>query len=676
MSEDFLDGCCQADNMSNQLINPFVSVIMPVHNGMDTLERAIGSVVAQTYKNWELLVVNDASTDGTGGLLQTWVSKDIRVQPFFLKENVGPGAARNVALRHATGEFIAYLDSDDEYYADYLEQIALRQEKGDVLIFGNDYVIDDPVVGGNNTFKGPLKPWDPTLICRDMFAQNMATPLGIAHRRRLLAKVNGFNEMLWSDEDWDFIKRLARSGADFAYIPHKSGRYHVRADSLSRAPKLTRRQRAFVLSNYEAGKPIFHRQIKMPSMRPVRKVAFVSPHCLIDFTNGAATATLDGLQLLQNQSFECQVLCSSQSDAWEEVVLEDALHEQQTPFEIREVRVGTRMSRMILTRQGKVPIAIFKKTSSNRKWEDRDEIKLFLATCEHLLAQNRPDVIWTYGGDGVSRAIHRLVKKLDIPIVFFLHNFAYLSPEPFRMMDYTLVSSQYARRFYWDRLGLACQELSLVLDPDRVRVDQWNPQYVTFVNPVPRKGIHVFTRIAEVISQRRPDIPLLMVEGVGRRGFLSKLGVDLSGIKNLKIMANTPDPRDFYSITKLLLMPSLMENVGFCAIEAMHNGIPVLASNRGALPETIGPDGYMLDIPQVYTPKTCFIPTAEEVEPWVDMIVRLWDDKALYEKSSQAAKLRARRWLPDQLAPIYSEFFKNITHQPGPPLVPKEMSPI
>ena len=55
---------------------------------------------------------------------------------------------------------------------------------------------------------------------------------------------------------------------------------------------------------------------------------------------------------------------------------------------------------------------------------------------------------------------------------------------------------------------------------------------MTFVNPEPRKGVHVFARIAEVLSRRRPDIPLLLVEGAGKASFLPQLGIDLSGVKN------------------------------------------------------------------------------------------------------------------------------------------------
>ena len=197
---------------------------------------------------------------------------------------------------------------------------------------------------------------------------------------------------------------------------------------------------------------------------------------------------------------------------------------------------------------------------------------------------------------------------------------------------------------------------------------------MTFVNPEPRKGVHVFARIAEVLSRATAGHSFA-ARGRGRQDKLpAATGHRLERNKNVKIMPNTPDPRQFHAVTKLLLMPSLMENAGLVAMEAMFNGIPVLASNRGGLPETIGDAGFLFDIPARYTPDTRDMPTAEEVEPWVETIIRLWDDAAEYERWSQAARERAQQWHPDHLAPIYRDFFGSITHQPGPPLVPNTMN--
>ncbi len=73
----------------------------------------------------------------------------------------------------------------------------------------------------------------------------------------------------------------------------------------------------------------------------------------------------------------------------------------------------------------------------------------------------------------------------------------------------------------------------------------------------------------------------------------------------------------------------------------MANGIPVLASNRGALPETVGDGGLIFDIPSRYTPNTRIVPTAEELEPWVETILRLWDDEAFYRQQSEKAIAQA-----------------------------------
>jgi hypothetical protein len=90
----------------------------------------------------------------------------------------------------------------------------------------------------------------------------------------------------------------------------------------------------------------------------------------------------------------------------------------------------------------------------------------------------------------------------------------------------------------------------------------------------------------------------------------------------------------------------------------------------GRLPETLGDAGFLFPIPARYTPETTDVPTAAEVEPWLDTIVRLWDDGPFYERASHAVSARAEQWFPDRLAPRYCEFFSGIFHQPGPPIAP------
>ena len=117
-------------------------------------------------------------------------------------------------------------------------------------------------------------------------------------------------------------------------------------------------------------------------------------------------------------------------------------------------------------------------------------------------------------------------------------------------------------------------------------------------------------------------------------------------------------------------MPSLWwETQGLVAVEAMINGIPAVGSDRGALPETLGDGGIALPLPERLTPVSQILPTAEEVEPWVQAIIRLWDDPEWYQEMGSRASKRAQFWHPDRLRPLYAEFFGNVRLQPAPPLV-------
>jgi len=643
-------------------MEPLISVIMPVHNGAFTLDRAVRSVVAQEFTDWEILAVDDGSTDDTWTILERWAAADNRIRIDRSEENRGMAAARNVAIELAHGKMIAFLDRDDEYNPDYLGHVRRLSDQADVLVFGYDYVYED----GPSEGRPPA--WSPADVAQQLFLQNVVMPLGVAHARDWWKKAGGFHEGSWQP-DWDYWKRLARAGARFSYPPLKSGRYHVRLTGANRRPHVTPRQRATFLDNWRGNRPMYGDRPLLSNQRKSRKIAFVSAHCAIDPTNGAATSTLDGLELLAAAGFECQVFCCSHLDALEEVAIEDVLDRYGARYQSRDASIGSYQGRLIFTAHRGAPVTLFRSASS-RRWASREEFDAFLAACDHFLKENRPDVVWTYGGDPSAYAIQRLAKRLDMPVLFALHNLCYFDPAGFVAIDYVTVFSEFARQYYWDTLKLACQRLPLVIDPKRVEVSQWRPQFVTFVNPEPRKGVFIFARIAEILFKCRPDIPILVVEGAAKESLLPKLGIDFRRIASLRIARTTPHPREFYAVTKVLLMPSLLEPAGLVAMEGMLNGIPVLASNRGGLPEIVGDAGILFDIPDRCATLSSAAPTDEEAAPWVETIIRLWDDAAFYSQLSEAARDRSKRWLPEQLQPVYREFFENLFVQPGPPLVP------
>ena len=105
-------------------------------------------------------------------------------------------------------------------------------------------------------------------------------------------------------------------------------------------------------------------------------------------------------------------------------------------------------------------------------------------------------------------------------------------------------------------------------------------------------------------------------------------------------------------------MPSLCwESQGLVAVEAMINGIPVIASERSALPETLGDAGIILLSPAPAHPVHARAADGQEMEPWVKAVIGLWDDPAWYAEACRRSRVEAGRWDPAVLEPLYADFF-------------------
>jgi glycosyltransferase involved in cell wall biosynthesis len=124
--------------------NPLVSVILPVYNVAHFLSESIRSVLAQTHQNFEILAVDDGSTDTSGQILDNWETKDIRIHVFHQK-NQGLSAARNTGLAHVTGDFVYFLDSDDCIAPNLFERCfaVMRLYNADFVTFKFDTISTD-----------------------------------------------------------------------------------------------------------------------------------------------------------------------------------------------------------------------------------------------------------------------------------------------------------------------------------------------------------------------------------------------------------------------------------------------------------------------------------------------------------------------------------------------------
>jgi teichuronic acid biosynthesis glycosyltransferase TuaG len=124
-------------------VSPRVSVITPVWNAAATLGETVASVQAQSVGDWEMLLVDDGSTDGSRALAEALATTDPRLRVLGWSQNHGPAAARNAGIRAAQGRYIAFLDADDRWLPQKLaRQLAVMEDKGEALVFSSYRRID------------------------------------------------------------------------------------------------------------------------------------------------------------------------------------------------------------------------------------------------------------------------------------------------------------------------------------------------------------------------------------------------------------------------------------------------------------------------------------------------------------------------------------------------------
>jgi glycosyltransferase involved in cell wall biosynthesis len=644
--------------------SPAITVVVPVRDGAAYLGRALESVRRQTFADWELVAVDDGSVDTTPRLLYEWALVDHRVRALRHRVNAGVSAARNTALRAARGEWVAYLDSDDEFYPDHLARVWAERGRGDALVF--EYDIRDPRRPGGAgppEYRFRAGPWPP----RPSDAP-MPVPLGVAHRRAVLDRVGLFDEALAREEDRDLWVRLARAGAAIAFVPAASGRYHVRSESLSRtagpaAPRAGPPPPPEVeVLHDRAGRqpdPPAGRRVPRTGCGPAR-VLFCSYHGYLDPASGAAWAVRDLLESFAARGRACGVLCGPDLDAGRPVPLAAALRRAGFGFSAERARPAGLEADLLHGVVDGVPVTVFDPVGRLAAPEPTPaEEAAFLEVLRQVQGHFRADVLLTYGGHRLARAAMAEGRRLGMAVAVWVHNLAYRDPGFFRAADAVLVPSTFAQDHY-GRLGVACTALPGPVRADRVRCDRRDPRYLTFVNPIPNKGVTLAARVFAELGRRRPDIPALVVAGRGDVDGLARSGVDLSNVDTVHRMPNRADPRDFLRMTRVLLVPSVhAETFGRVAAEAVLNGIPVVASDHEALPDTVGPAGTLLPVPASVKEDPTVTPTAEEAAPWVEAVVRAWDAAGPAVPPDVRAEV-CTRWSGEAAVGRFAEWFDGL----------------
>lgn len=188
-------------------MEPLVSVVIPTYNREATIQRALESIMGQTYKNIEIIVVDDGSSDNTVKKIKEY--EDERIILLCQSEHGGANRARNYGIRYAKGEFIAFQDSDDEWLPDKLEkQICYMKQENYKVCFcsyklwnGNKYI---------NTIPDDYDNFDAGNIKQELLKHNIiGTPALVVHES-VIKDIGGFDEKLPRLQDYEFVIRIIR----------------------------------------------------------------------------------------------------------------------------------------------------------------------------------------------------------------------------------------------------------------------------------------------------------------------------------------------------------------------------------------------------------------------------------------------------------------------------------
>lgn len=217
---------------------PSVTVVIPAFNRVGSIRAAVESVLTQSYADFELLVIDDGSSDGTMSALAEL--SDPRLRLLANPRNMGPSAARNTGIRAARGDWVAFQDSDDEWLPDKLEkQLARIAETGPRCIAAYCGMLIGTPKDGSLGAGGVRYYPDASLGVREgdllepLLRRSLISTQTLIARRDALLKIGGFDENLPALEDWDCALQLARLGT-FAFVDEPLVKQYFSPNSITR----------------------------------------------------------------------------------------------------------------------------------------------------------------------------------------------------------------------------------------------------------------------------------------------------------------------------------------------------------------------------------------------------------------------------------------------------------
>jgi glycosyltransferase involved in cell wall biosynthesis len=229
--------------------NPLISVIIPCYNRAKLIERALTSVKEQVYSNWECIIIDDGSSDNTHQILQNWIYRSDKFKVVTLPHNQGAQKARNEGIQISKGDWVAFLDSDNEFLPDKLEkQFCLIKNDPSVDIVTTYSKVIDETSGNIRSFEWITDGYIlPELLKGKTYVDYNSTLI----RKSKLFEIGLLDEKCPSFQEWDTNIRLAQF-CKYAFVNEKLVNYYIHGNQISTSIEKTLEGYYYVFTKHQA----------------------------------------------------------------------------------------------------------------------------------------------------------------------------------------------------------------------------------------------------------------------------------------------------------------------------------------------------------------------------------------------------------------------------------------
>lgn len=363
------------------------------------------------------------------------------------------------------------------------------------------------------------------------------------------------------------------------------------------------------------------------------KILWISPYSLHDSSCGHLIHCKEMLERLSQKGYKVWV-CSS-------FVFEHP--ENAQIFEDLEYKLKNDPHNTFVLEHNQINYIYTRCASFHENEFTLAEAQLFYETYLNVLDQFKPDLVIGNSVSPLSINCYAEAKRRGLGTVFVLLNNHYLNFR-FPNTDLILTDSEATTKLYAYHEHINIIPTGIILyNRLRFMVQNYNRQYVTLINPSGKKGLSIFAKLVLSCKEQFPNLRFLVINTINSN-FSEKVmalhdkdnphshPLDVANFTNVDMTDMPRDLRPVYQITKVLLAPTL-EYESWChyVTEAVLNGITVLSSNLGGLPESLAQGGITIEPPLHCIQDVMSLPTTEEIQPWIEALKRLltepWQDK-------------------------------------------------